>query len=215
MNKMTHGVRQSRITLLVAMVAPLSLLSAACLDGGEEPSGPDESAIETLKAQSDGFELSATDQAALDREVDALLQANPGSVRITENQVELAQHGARITLPLPGEKVARAKGEIVIQGVANCPYENSCFYEHHEYGGARLDLYACGFYDLFHIYMSNGNNWSDDITSWHNNQSHNAYAWTYDWQDPSWVYMFRADVGRNPNIGAWANDRIDGIWNCP
>jgi hypothetical protein len=214
MNETLNGVRQSRITLFFAMVAPLSLLSAACMDAAGETTGAEESAFELTKQPSGGFDIDAADQAALQREVDALVLANPGSVQVSANEVELAQHGARITVPLPGETIARLAGDVVAMGVPNCPYERSCFYEHDQYDGYRLSLYECGFYNLFEIYMPDGDAWSDDITSWHNNQSHNAYSLAYDWQD-SWIDVLTANVGSNPNIGAWANDRIDGILNCP
>lgn len=168
----------------------------------------------SLLGQTVQAELSAADTVELQRQVDAVVGANPGSRQINQNEIELAP-GAVVTVPLPGEKIARGPGEVVTEGVANCPYQNSCWYEHANFDGYRLRLYYCGFYNLGNLFMLDGRRWNDKISSWHNNQSGGAVADTYNWNGSAWDVMFRAYVGRSSYVGAWANDIIDGIWNCP
>jgi hypothetical protein len=177
-------VRTWRVTGFVAMVA-LSLATGACMETGE--SG--EADVDVVDSE----------DAELQREVQALLDEHPGAKQLNDREVEIEQ-GAVVSLA-PPDRRARA-------GSADCPYQNVCFYQGADYGYPRLKLYDCKQYHLTPM------GWGDKISSWHNNQSGGAVATVWNWTG-QWSYMFTAGVGSNHYVGAGHNDKADYIINCP
>jgi hypothetical protein len=97
--------------------------------------------------------------------VQATLAANPGSVRLSTNEIQL-EPGLVMTLPGKG---AQARG-------IPCNYLYFCLYEHAYWKGAGLGMSACKGYILSHYLFWNGtehqwDDWAFDASSWNNNQS--------------------------------------------
>jgi hypothetical protein len=152
---------------------------------------------------------------ALQAKVDAVLRANPASRQLNRNQVELAE-GVVVTLPLPGENAARGPNEdITPPGIANCPWEEVCFYEHRDFEGARLEFYYCGLHWLRWWELEPGRSWAGIISSYHNNQSGQVWAKA---SELTWHGLEPLFETRNPwasaYVGDSANDRADVISSC-
>jgi hypothetical protein len=150
-----HGFRRKLIAAGAAML--LSTLGLATSAGAS--SAPSAAKVPVVK-------LSAADQQALQAKVDAFLNSSVGGRQTGPNTIEFDGGKVILTVPLPGERQARAINEpIGTLGTANCSYLWACLYDGTNFDGARLALTNCGLYAL------SGYGFANITSSIHNNQS--------------------------------------------
>jgi hypothetical protein len=158
-----------------------------------------------------GFGMAQADTAGVQKQVDNVLAKSPGGKQISANQVAWNDGKVVLTIPLAGERSARAAGEpVTTLGTANCPYTWTCLYEHANFDGRRLQFSACGYIQDLGAY-----GFSDMATSWHNNQTPGTRTWVYNWTG-SWtqIWVEGGAPSKSTNVGAGNNDRADGIRAC-
>jgi hypothetical protein len=102
--------------------------------------------------------------------VRATLAANPGSVRVSTNEIQL-EPGLVMTLRGKGDPATTRQA----RGI-RCNYLYFCLYEHANWRGAALGMSACKVYILSSYVFWNGtehqwDDWALDASSWINNQS--------------------------------------------
>jgi hypothetical protein len=135
--------------------------------------------------------------------VRATLAANPGSVRLGANTIQL---DPGLVMTLPGKRDSASARQA--RGI-RCNYLYFCLYEHANWGGAALGMSACKVYILSSYLFWNGtehqwDDWAHDASSWVNNQSGGARATM--WKDNGlrlWVPVASDDH----MIPGW-NDRV-------
>jgi hypothetical protein len=145
---------------------------------------------------------STTTDAASERQVRANLTANPGSVRVGPNRIQLE----------PGVTMTLARGQI--QG---CNEREFCLYEDVNFREARLDLVACErvnlrrfkFIDKFH----RTDTWDNEASSWVNNQVGGAVATLYSGRDGRGTW-FRSSGRKDNRVGSKWNDNVESIKPC-
>jgi Peptidase inhibitor family I36 len=168
--------------------------------------------------------------AAVDRQVAAVLAANPGSRRISATSVLLAP-GVVMTVPGPvtaGSTMAvptQSGGQMVVAAAAadsTCASGWLCMWQHIYRAGARLAFYHCRTENLGNYYISAGNSWRDDISSIWNHQTGGVVSYFYDWKLVGYVRVGSLSAGnylqdltrdRAADGGNW-NDRIDQVSVC-
>jgi len=168
--------------------------------------------------------------AAVDRQVAAVLAANPGSRRISATSVLLAP-GVVMTVPGPvaaGSTMAvptQSGGQMVVAAAAadsTCASGWLCMWQHVYRAGARLAFYYCRTENLGNYYISAGNSWRDDISSIWNHQTGGVVSYFYDWKLVGYVRVGSLSAGnylqdltrdRAADGGNW-NDRIDQVSVC-
>ena len=156
----------------------------------------------------------ASEQAQLQQEVDSVLRAMPGARQISQNQVAIDDFTI-VTMPLPGERVARGSGEPVgTLGTPNCPSLWICVWSGTNFDGNRLQRTTCGFDDIGKIAYPGGGFWNDRARSYHNNQSRGTRSVFFDYSGsgPHWDKVLTTTApSSSPDIG---RARTDGIFVC-
>ncbi|MGW4201470.1 peptidase inhibitor family I36 protein [Streptomyces sp. NPDC004726] len=164
----------------------------------------------TIASQAKLAGLSKSDVAGLQKQIDEQLAATPGGKQIGVNQMSWRGGKAIMTIPLPGEKRARAVGEpAAALGTPNCSYTWTCLYQHSNWDGRRLTWSDCTFENLA--------NWgfNDQTSSWHNNQTTGTRTWVYNWTGSSWALLWTSTApSASSYVGAANNDKADGIRVC-
>jgi hypothetical protein len=168
--------------------------------------------------------------AAADRQVAAVLAANPGSRRISATSVLLAP-GVVMTVPGPvaaGSTMTvptQSGGQMVVAAAAadsTCASGWLCMWQHIYRAGAKLAFYYCRTENLGNYYISAGNSWRDDISSIWNHQTGGVVSYFYDWKLVGYVRVGSLSAGnylqdltrdRAADGGNW-NDRIDQVAVC-
>ncbi|WP_328989377.1 peptidase inhibitor family I36 protein [Kribbella sp. NBC_01245] len=155
--------------------------------------------------------LATAQRIQLQRQVDDLLAKSPTGKQVGPNQVAWRGGKVTVTIPLPGEKTARAAGEAMAPaGTPNCSYYWTCFYEHADFGGRRLTWSDCGGLHDFQ-------NWDFDnmTSSWHNNQSGGATTTVYKFGNPTGYFtIWTAAPGSSAYVGDRLNDIADAFTAC-
>ncbi|GAA3380818.1 hypothetical protein GCM10020367_69620 [Streptomyces sannanensis] len=164
----------------------------------------------TIAAQAQKAGLNKSELAELQRQVDKQMATTPGGKQIGVNQIAWRGGKAVMTFPLPGEKKARAVDEpFSAMGSPNCSYKWTCLYEHSNFDGRRLTWSDCGgILDL--------SDWgfSDQTTSWHNNQTSGTKTRVYNWTG-AWTLLWTSTApSSSSNVGSTNNDKADGIDVC-
>jgi peptidase inhibitor family I36 len=164
--------------------------------------------------------------AAVNRRVAEVLEANPGSRRISDTSVLLAP-GIIMTVPGPVETRAtmtvpsRDGGQVTVSAAStSCPYQYLCLWEHVWRGGERLAFYYCGYVDLYKYRLNASSYWNNKVSSIWNNQSGGVVSWFYDTNYGGLLGTVSAgnylqDLTRDRALdgGNW-NDRIDRVKVC-
>lgn len=164
--------------------------------------------------------------ASVNRQVTEVLQANPGSRRISETSVLLAP-GVIMTVPGAIEASATmtvpsrdGRQATVSAASTSCPSQYLCLWEHVWRGGARLAFYYCGYVDLYRYRLNQYTLWDDDVSSIWNNQTGGVVSWFYDTDYGGLLGTVSAgnylqDLTRDRALGGgnW-NDRIDRVKVC-
>ena len=158
-------------------------------------------------------DLPAAKGRELRRQVDAALAANAGAQRMNRNEIALSD-GVVMTIPLPGERVARGPDEpLAAAGAAHCPEGQVCFYEHVAFEGRRLRFTGCGAYNLYRLRIADDQRWNDRISSWYNRSG--ARTSVHDWNGTlDWIHLFVADDGEGDRLPRTADDRADLVVTC-
>lgn len=196
---------RTRSALAVALsVGVLSVLGTA------GPSSASTTLENKIASQAQQAGLDRSEVADLQEEVNEQMDLVPNGEQIAVNQIAWNDGKMVMTLPLPGEKQARAVGESVgVLGTANCSYLWTCIYEHSNYDGRRLTWSDCAFVNLA--------NWSfnDKTSSWHNNQSSGTVTRVYNWTGSAWSQLWSSTApSRDSLVDASDNDKADGIRVC-
>ncbi|UJW30101.1 peptidase inhibitor family I36 protein [Saccharothrix sp. AJ9571] len=158
-----------------------------------------------------GAQASATGMS-LQAEITQALEQTPGGVQISPNQVAWQNGKVVLTIPLSGEKFARAAAEPVSAlGTKNCPYTWVCLYDGKDFEGRRLQFSECNeFNDL--------SSWdfNDKMTSWHNNQTSGTKARFYNWSNEEWVLVYTTPGAESWDglVSSSINNKVDGIRAC-
>ena len=139
--------------------------------------------------------------------VRATLAANPDSVRLSTNEIQLEPG---LVMTLPGKRASRTRA-----AGAYCNYQYFCLYEHAYWGGASLGMSACKIYYLssYRFWNSTDNQWDDwveDASSWINNQSGGAVATM--WRPGG--YTMRVGVTSDHHFPPGWNDRVNRVKPC-
>jgi peptidase inhibitor family I36 len=150
---------------------------------------------------------STTPDAASERLVRATVAANPGSVRVGPNQVQL-EPGLTMTLHRRGSaRAAQARGK-------KCNSGYFCIYENRDFGGASLGMSACKEY-ILHSYRfidqhGRPDRWDLEASSWINNQIGGVAATLLHEKGTT----FKAPIGRDRFIGSAWNDKVVRVTPC-
>lgn len=112
--------------------------------------------------------LSAAERQQVDAEVTQTMRRTQGGVRVGLNQIAWPDKGAVMTIPLPGEKRARAADQPVGTRSKGCSYKHVCLYDYGDFEGKELEFYKCKFQKLRWYDFTNR------TSSWVNNQTGNA-----------------------------------------
>lgn len=188
-------------------LAGLAAAAALAAAGMVSPAGaaPAPTTLDTkIAAEAKQAGLSPVEVAGLQDKVDAELKAAPaGAKQVSVNQVAY-RDGAVITVPLPGEKSARAVGEKrSAAGTPNCPYGSACLWEAIRFEGARFERsLPC------HTWIDLGG-FRNRASSYQDNQTAAAYHRTRDGGTELWSTQYTN--GLSEWVGASHNDRADYI----
>ena len=160
----------------------------------------------SLAATGSAHAASTTSDAASERWVRANLAANPGSVRVGPNQIQL-EPGLTMTLPGRGSATAAQQGK-------PCFRRYFCLYEARDFGGASLAMSACKIY-ILHSYrfvdqFGRPDRWDLEASSWINNQNGGAVA-TLRHRNGS---TFKAPIGHDQFMNPPWNDRVVRVRPC-
>ena len=138
------------------------------------------------------------------------LAANPGSVRVADNQIRL-EPGLTLTLHARGAaKAAKAAGK-------PCHRLYFCIYEDVGFGNASLDMSACRIYNL-HSYrfidqFHRPDRWDNEASSWINHQTGGAVATLWSNAGGKGTF-FKAPVSRDSDMGPNWNDNVESVKPC-
>jgi hypothetical protein len=170
-------------------------------------STPASAAVDSVGDASSGLLAAPTPQ--LQNQIDAHMRMTPGAKQINQNQIALHDGTVILTLPMPGQRVARGSTEAIVpRGVPNCPNAHTCLYEDAKYEGWRLAYYDCAFKVL-------SGDYNDEVSSWHNNQPEPYWSKVYYWTGSAWQALWSEHPKQsNPYVGDAANDKADGIRPC-
>jgi hypothetical protein len=153
---------------------------------------------------------STTSDAAFERQVRANLAANPGSVRLGPNQIQLEPG---LTMTLHGRGSARAaRGP-----VHGCNEREFCIYEDVNFREARFDMIKCKIYRLssyrFIDKFGRSDTWDNEASSWVNNQTGGAVAtlWSEDRGRGTW---FKSSGLKDNRVGPKWNDNVESVKPC-
>jgi hypothetical protein len=140
--------------------------------------------------------------------VRATLAANPGSVRLSTNEIRL-EPGLVMTLHSKRDPATARQA----RGV--CNYRYFCLYEHAYWGGASLAMSACKVYRLSSYVFWNTtekywDDWVADASSWINNQSGGARATM--WHPNG--HTMRVGVTSDHHFPPGWNDRVFRVKPC-
>ncbi|SDJ75122.1 peptidase inhibitor family I36 protein [Nonomuraea jiangxiensis] len=158
-------IRRGRI--IAALGAAGALVTTLLIGGISGASAETRNTTTTQARIADVPEIKLTDpeKQALQAEVDKHLKDYGGGKQIGINEIAYEDNRLILTLPLPGEKKARAANEpITPLGVANCAYEYACLWSDTNFNGTRIARYACGTIAL-------GAPFNSSVGSIHNNQT--------------------------------------------
>lgn len=170
--KFTTTRRRGRIVTVLALGALIvgSLAGYAAATSTSPATHGDDRAAATEVA------LTKAERVALDRRVQAAMATAPGGKRVGVNQVAWEGGDVVLTVPLPGEKQARATDESIgTQNEPNCAYTYVCLYDDAFFRGDRLAFQACKLRQLSKYGFHNR------TESWHNNQTRGTYSHLFYW----------------------------------
>jgi hypothetical protein len=144
----------------------------------------------------------------LDDAIAATLKANPGAVQIGDREIEL-EPGLTVTLTGGNDDTPTAADS----ARPNCPYKHFCIWVDSNFGGARLAMYYCRFYNLREypvwIPYQGWDDWGGEMSSYQNNQTPGTVAYVYsDWGS------FHTGIGWSSWVGATWNDQATGVRPC-
>lgn len=196
---------RTRSTLAIALsVGVLSVLGIA------GPSSASTTLENRIASQAERAGLSGGEVADLQEQIDEQMAIVPDGKQIAVNQIAWRDGRTVMTLPLPGEKQARAVDESVgALGTANCSPYYTCIYEHASYEGRRLTWKDCAFHDLSDF------DFNDKTSSWHNNQSSGTITRVYNWTGSAWSQIWSSTApSRDSQVDSADNDKADGIRVC-
>lgn len=208
MMTLTSGTGRGRrlgIALAIGTLIVGSMAGYAAATGTDAPaSESDRSAAKV--------DLSSSERAQLDRQVDAEMSKSPGATRVAVNQLAWDDGDVVLTLPLPGEKQARAVDEpIGTKDSPNCGYGSVCLYDDAFYGGRRLSFTACKLQKLRNY------NFTNRTESWHNNQTTGTISQIFYWSSSAGT-SFGLGATNAPSavgiIGYGDDNRADSIRVC-
>ena len=139
--------------------------------------------------------------------VRATLAANPDSVRLSTNKIQLEPG---LVMTLPGKRAATTR-----QAGAFCNYQYFCLYEHAYWDGASLAMSACKIYLLGSYVFWNAkekiwDQWTGDASSWINNQSGGAVATMWHYHG----YRMRVGVTSDHHFPPGWNDSVVRVKPC-
>ena len=164
----------------------------------------------SLTATGSAHAASTASDAASERQVRANLAANPGSVRLGPNQIQL-EPGVTVTLPDRGSARA-AQGP-----VEGCNRHEFCIYEDVNFRQARFDMRDCRNFNLrdyrFIDKHGRSDTWDNEASSWVNNQSGGAIA-TLNSEENGKGTWFRSSGLKDNRVGPKWNDNIESILPC-
>ena len=154
-----------------------------------------------------GSTLNASERHQMDAEVARTLQNTTGGKRISLNQIAWPEKGAIMTIPLPGEKRARAANQ-PIDTKALCDYKYACLFSDTGYTGRKVSFKKCSFQKLRWFTFTN------KTSSWINNQTKGTKATLYYWTG-SKVKTMTSLVAEDALSYLYPNDnRADFIRPC-
>lgn len=153
----------------------------------------------------------AMPDAATERQVRANLAANPGSVRVAPNQIQLEPG---VTMTLPGRGPARAAQGGPIHG---CNEREFCIYEDVNFREARFDMIKCKIHRLtsyaFIDKFGRRDTWDNEASSWVNHQTGGAIATLYSENDGKGTW-FKSWGRMDNNVGPKWNDNVESVKPC-
>jgi hypothetical protein len=196
---------QSLVKFAVGATASFCLIA-----GAVSPASASTALDATIARQAAQAGLDHSQVMKLQARIDEQMALTPNGRRIGLNQVSWRGGKAVMTFPLPGEKQARAVNEpLTALGSPNCSYQWTCLYEHSNFDGRRLTWSDCGgIIDL--------SDWgfSDQTTSYHNNQTSGTKTRVYNWTG-AWTLLWTSTApSASSNVGSAYNDKADGIDVC-
>ncbi|MCT9935430.1 peptidase inhibitor family I36 protein [Planotetraspora sp. A-T 1434] len=183
-------------------------LAAISLGGASAASA---SPVNAYAAQAAAAGLTEQQSHSLQSQVDdQMKRMKPGAVQVSANQIRTADGDALITLPLPGEKVARAiNAAEPISAFASCPYKYMCLYDGTGYTGLMMQLYTCKFYNLGDVGLN------DRLSSYINNQTPGTAGDFYNWEEFwAWKFSSAGAYSQQSLLGSPYNNYIDGVYPC-
>ncbi|MGH1562359.1 hypothetical protein [Mumia sp. DW29H23] len=155
--------------------------------------------------------LSKAQVTTLDAKLAAVSRrAKVKPVRTAVNQLSWEGGNVVLTLPLPGERKARARGEArVATKAAACAYGYACLYEKAAYRGGRLSFKTCAF-----RYLSKYG-WVNRTSSWKNNQTKGTYSTLQYWTGKNRAVLNATNAPSSVwYVGGPSDDRADYIRVC-
>ncbi|WP_177221538.1 peptidase inhibitor family I36 protein [Lentzea xinjiangensis] len=158
-----------------------------------------------------GGAQATTPDVSVQAEITQVLERTAGGVQISPNQIAWQDGRVVLTIPLAGEKPARAaEGSVAPLGTRNCTKYWTCLYEHKDYEGRKLSFTECN-----EIQDLSDYDFSDKTSSWHNNQSSGTKTRVYNWTG-SWsgIWTTGGAESWSSYVGAADNDKADGIKAC-
>lgn len=147
-------------------------LAAAALTGQASAAQPDTT---TDADRTIASTLTMAERDQVNAEVAQTLRETKGGERIGLNQIAWPHKGAVMTIPLPGEKRARAADQPVGTRSKGCSYKHVCLYDYVDFEGRELEFYECKFQKLRWYDFTNR------TSSWVNNQSDYEKSTLYYW----------------------------------
>jgi len=132
------------LSLKIAAATVLCMSAAIGIGSASAAPGSKSDAEASTSASAPKLALTAAEQRSLQAEVDQHLKNYGGGKQIGINRISYEAGRMILTLPLPGEKKARAVGEPVAPaGVANCRFEFACLWADTNFNGAKIERAAC------------------------------------------------------------------------
>jgi hypothetical protein len=169
---------------------------------------------QTITSAKTPTSVPSTNQVEL--RINSLLQHNPGSHRISPNQIQVADGAVISVAAQPND----------VQG---CPTFWLCLSENSNFGGDQIRFEACRNENLGNYHMAGGRAWNDQISSIRNAQSSGIQSRFYNYDgsgDPNnssnWRFVLPLNAGHylrnlandSSADGGNANDKIDIVHVC-
>lgn len=194
--------RYGRLGLGIAAGA-LAVTALAGSASSDERGAPDD-ADRTIAST-----ITTAERAQVNTEVAETMRKAPGGERVGLNQIAWPDKGAVMTIPLPGEKRARAADEPIGTRGDGCTYKRVCLYDYGDFEGRELEFYTCKFQKLRWYDFTNR------TSSWANNQTSGTISELYYWTGSKVAYLTGLYAGGfDEYLGGSDNNRADFLHVC-